>query len=114
MMMALLIHSDCTGKLAKLILLLSSPTDGEVVAAARAIGRTLNSVGCDWHDLATLLQSSTNLLPSEWRQAVAECLRWPELLLPKKFDFLTGVRRQAKLSPKQADWLDGIVERGRS
>lgn len=39
-------------KLKKLIKLLSSPNDGEVVAAARAILRTLEADGTDIHDLA--------------------------------------------------------------
>jgi hypothetical protein len=39
-------------KLGKLIRLLSSDKDGEVLAAARAIGRTLNSEKLTIHDLA--------------------------------------------------------------
>lgn len=39
-------------KLQKLIKLLSSPNDGEVVAAARAILRQLQAEGSDIHDLA--------------------------------------------------------------
>jgi len=42
-------------KLAKLILLLGSDQDGEVLAAARAIGRTLGAVKADWHDLVRAL-----------------------------------------------------------
>lgn len=38
-------------KLAKLIPMLSSPMDGEVVAAARAIEKSLKGAGLDWHDL---------------------------------------------------------------
>ena len=44
--------SDAAPRLAKLLPMLSSDKAGEVVAAASAIGRTLASVGCDWHDLA--------------------------------------------------------------
>jgi hypothetical protein len=117
LMSSQLIQSDCAGKLSKLILLLSSNVDGEVLAAARAIGRTLESEGCDWHDLADIVVRplpSPIFSPPEWRQAVAECLRWPELLSPKELGFLTTVRRQAKLTPKQGDWLDAIIERVRS
>jgi hypothetical protein len=39
-------------KIAKLIPLLASDHDGEVVATARAIDRTLKSAGLDLHDLA--------------------------------------------------------------
>lgn len=40
-------------KLAKLIPLLSSDKDGEVVATARATERTLPAEGFDWHGLAS-------------------------------------------------------------
>ena len=42
-------------RLAKLVLMLSSDRDGEVVSAARAIGRTLRSGGTDWHAFAARL-----------------------------------------------------------
>lgn len=113
-MSQLILQSNCAGKLSKLILMLSSDVDGEIVAAARAIGRTLRADGHDWHDLAGLVArpaQSPTFSPSEWRQAIAECLRWPELLSPKELDFLTTVGRQAKLTPKQSGWLDAIIER---
>jgi hypothetical protein len=40
------------GKLSSLVRLLASDRDGEVIAAARAIGRTLKSVGADFHAFA--------------------------------------------------------------
>ena len=49
-MMALPVEAG--GRLRKCILLLSSDHDGEVLAAARGIGRTLTSLGMGWHDLA--------------------------------------------------------------
>ena len=45
-------------KLAKLLPLLASDKDGEVVATARAIGRTLAAAGADWHDLVRMLTES--------------------------------------------------------
>ena len=44
-------------RLAQLIPLLASDKDGEVVATARAIGRTLKQAGSDFHDLAATLRS---------------------------------------------------------
>jgi hypothetical protein len=41
----------------KLLPLLASEHDGEVVAAARAIGRTLAAAGLDWHALANAIQT---------------------------------------------------------
>jgi hypothetical protein len=43
-------------KLRKLLPLLSSDKDGEVVATARAIERTLRSEGFDLHDLAAVVE----------------------------------------------------------
>jgi hypothetical protein len=43
-------------KLSKLIPLLGSDQPGEVVAAATAIHRTLQSAGCDFHDLVAAIE----------------------------------------------------------
>lgn len=44
-------------RLGKALALLGSDQDGEVLAAARAIGRTLESAGMDWHALAALVSA---------------------------------------------------------
>jgi hypothetical protein len=44
-------------KLGKLLKMLSSPRDGEVIAAARAILRTLEGAGADIHELARRVES---------------------------------------------------------
>lgn len=46
------VPAEAGDRLRKCVLLLSSDQDGEVIAAARAIDRTLSSMGMDWHDLA--------------------------------------------------------------
>jgi predicted nuclease of predicted toxin-antitoxin system len=50
--------SDLQRKLPKLLKLLSSDNDGEVLAAARAIGRLLDSGEADFHDLAALYENN--------------------------------------------------------
>ncbi|CAH1696805.1 hypothetical protein CHELA1G11_70030 [Hyphomicrobiales bacterium] len=47
-----------SGALGKLVRLLSSDHDGEVVNAARAIGRSLQAAGSDWHELADRLSGA--------------------------------------------------------
>jgi hypothetical protein len=42
-------------RLGKAVALLGSPEEGEVLAAARAIGRTLESAAMDWHGFAQLV-----------------------------------------------------------
>jgi hypothetical protein len=44
-------------KLEKLLKMLSSPQEGEVIAAAQAIMRTLKSAGADIHELAACVKS---------------------------------------------------------
>lgn len=56
-MMALPVEAG--DRLRKCVLLLSSDQDGEVLAAARAIDRTLTSLGIDWHDLADAIAEPT-------------------------------------------------------
>jgi hypothetical protein len=54
-----------TDKVTKLIKMLSSSNDGEIVAAARALMRTLESEGSDIHDLAKRIESSGGISPAE-------------------------------------------------
>jgi hypothetical protein len=56
-------------KLAKLIRLLGSPQEGEVVAAARAIQRTLASESLDLHDLVDALFPAAQPARSTTRSA---------------------------------------------
>lgn len=49
------LSSTVTIKLAKMLPLLASDQDGEVVATAAAIGRVLAGAGASWHDVAALL-----------------------------------------------------------
>lgn len=65
-----MIPSDITPKLAKLLPLLASNHDGEVVAAARAIVRTLTAAGSDLHALAVALEPS----PFDWRDLVRQAI----------------------------------------
>jgi hypothetical protein len=50
--------TSIAGKLAKYVRLLASDKDGEVVAAARAMQRTLLSIGADFHCLADRVERS--------------------------------------------------------
>lgn len=125
-------------KLAKLALMLSSDQPGEVVAAARAIGRELKSMGRDWHWLAgRLLGEVPQPRPaprpdygpsartygvytiSELR-AMAESLTHPDVILElasKESEFvwvtLARLRRYGDrtfFSPKQRKYLVDLWE----
>jgi hypothetical protein len=101
-------------RLSKLLLMLSSPHDGEVVAAARAIDRTLHDGGHDWHDLAKALLPS-RVAPdavdlSSDKSTVWWCFHRRHLLSPRDRQFIeTLAKRHKPLSPKQQKWLQDIV-----
>jgi hypothetical protein len=57
-----------TEKLGKLIKMLSSPNDGEVVAAARAITRALAADGADIHELAKRVEGGGRLSKAEMQK----------------------------------------------
>ena len=62
-----MIDVGTTEKLEKLVRLLSSDKEGEVVAAARAIQRTLSNAGSDIHELAERIRGG-KLSESEMRK----------------------------------------------
>jgi hypothetical protein len=88
--------STLTKKLEKLIPLLASNHDGEVVATARAIGSALAAEGFDFHDLAG------SLVPYIARRETVSATIAP----PPAFDALTLFERRAWLEAiRKVDWL---------
>ena len=69
-----MIPAEILPRLAKLLPLLASDKDGEVVATARAICRTLTGAGTDLHALAKHLTDGTPdwAAPIDWGAAFAE------------------------------------------
>jgi hypothetical protein len=78
-------------KLHKLIPVLSSDKEGEVLAAVRAISGALASEGLDWHDLSSVL--STEFAK---RQSISSAIA-----PPASFDLLSHQERRA--------WLDALI-----
>jgi hypothetical protein len=108
----------------KLIRLLGSNRDGEVLAAARALDQTLRSAGFDWHDLADvaerclLLRSATTSIARSsssarppWQELAEECLRHGGYSLKRsEIDFLSSMSGwPTSPSDRQLAWLDAIV-----
>jgi len=60
-------------KLRKLVLMLSSSHDGEVIGAARAIGRALADAGTDWHQFAEAVTRAHH--SNDWQAMAQFCLR---------------------------------------
>ena len=104
-------------KLAKMLLMLSSDCDHEVVAAARAIDKALQNAGFDWHDLAAAIHPmpiQSDAGANWWKQhdersIISWCLNRSFLLSVQDREFLENVSEQCNpLSLKQQQWLSDI------
>jgi hypothetical protein len=105
----------------KLILLLSSDKDGEVVSAARAIGRVLAGAGLDFHDLANALgaEEMVRCEPETWREVARWCRDNDHgRLTPDERRFVADMANRlvcgGQPSDKQSAWLRAIYTRLRS
>ena len=71
-----------TDKVAKLVRLLASDRDGEVLAAIAALKRTLDIAGMDLHDVAAALQAGLKPRPPEitrWEPSAPDLYNWESL-----------------------------------
>lgn len=105
-------------KLAKLIPLLGTDRDGELVATVRAIGRTLEAANLTFHDLADAVRPGETPRPKLNETPFMKCnaaLDQMHNLSPKEVKFLRDVgqlsARRHTLSAKQLAWLDAIYKR---
>jgi hypothetical protein len=104
-------------KLRKLLLMLSSNKDGEVVNAARAIERTLRAANADWHDLTERLSAPRSPPPppppsASWEAKREFCLRHENLLRGREYAFVFGLGDwDGELTEKQGAWLNSIYAR---
>jgi len=117
--------------LAKLIRLLASEIDGEVLAAVRALGRALKESGCDFHDLASIVEAPSTAPSARaeadlrnhfggddgetelpWQRMVDACT--DQLGRSRERQFLQTMQRwHGTPTPKQLGWLVALFERVR-
>ncbi len=111
-----------TTKLSKLIPLLGSDQPGEVVAAATAIHRTLQSAGCDFHDLVAVIESPPPAARPrtdfhsepdvDLQEMVEFCVHHAGSLTPKEASFVRQMHRHVTMgwhiSIRQQAWLESI------
>jgi hypothetical protein len=108
-------------KIQKLIRMLSSPNDGEVVAAARAILRTLEAEGADIHELAARVEGR-GLSQAEMKRIYDEAFRRGKDAATVEADFhntegpsfhemALAIQREAngRLTPKEEDFVNDMV-----
>ncbi|GJE19541.1 hypothetical protein AIGOOFII_4292 [Methylobacterium marchantiae] len=125
-------------KLIKLLPLLASEIDGEVVSTVRAIGRTLSAAGVDFHDLTDSLVKARVVIPPRpaggafnyadvYRQALGmEVMTFTRRLARDALACRSGIRtkcspggrsrRNACVStgPCRSEMADGFSDRSRS
>jgi hypothetical protein len=104
-------------RIGQLVRMLGSDQDGEVVAAARAIGRTLKSAGEDFHSLAATIERSEPEVSSDRAEYCRAMARW----LIEKSGARFSEKEQAFLhdmtawpgepTERQEAWLRAIFER---
>jgi len=117
---------DIAERLGPLIGKLGSPHDGEVVSAARALGRQLEIPGLNFNDLAIALLAEpvTRIVYRDrdpdplldWCEIADLCAEHSEWLSDKEADFVVNMRRilsrpGVEPTPKQAKWLQNILDR---
>jgi hypothetical protein len=97
-------------KLALIIPRLGSDHDGEVVATARAIGRTLTAAGLDWHDLAIAAKTALPVCrqPPPPRDEPSAPL-WSELAPEGKLAWLALLGGQTWISQWDRDFVASIA-----
>lgn len=112
-------------RLGKAVALLGSPADGEVIAAARAIGRTLETAGMDWHGLAALVAAEAarqaapaftfaTTGPRAARKLMAHLARQPGVTAPDRArlerlrERLLTARLRKPLAADEIAWLDAL------
>jgi hypothetical protein len=119
--------------LAKLIRLLASEIDGEVLAAVRALGRALKQSGCNFHDLASIVEVPSTAPSARaeadlrnhfggddgetelpWQRMVNVCIGHPGCFTSKERQFLQTMQRwRGTPTRKQLNWLLALFERVR-
>jgi hypothetical protein len=102
-------------QLGKLVRLLASDREGEVLAAVEALKRTLASSGHDLNDLADMIDSKQAITGAEWRLPLQWLREHINLLAPREAAFVLNmtvlVGRGGMPSARQAEWLLGLFDR---
>ena len=99
---------------AKLVRLLASDHDGEVLGAVRALKSTLLAAELDLHDLANIVEFSPHrgMLAASPREMIKCCRMCPELLTSKELAFVHSMARwHGTPTQRQLTWLCALYGR---
>ena len=104
-------------RLTRFLGMLGSDFDGEVATAGRLADKLVRAAGLTWHDVLSPSLPPPDRDPGadpprgDWRRTAAACRRYPHLINRWEADFLVGLPRFPRLSPKQRSTLHKIVVR---
>jgi hypothetical protein len=110
------VDAQIADRLAKLLGMLGSDRDGEVINAARAANKLVRSSGLTWFDV---IASPTRLSDgwhecgfADWRDAVSFCFDSSYRLSVRERDFIRSMQHwRGAPTEKQLGWLLAIYER---
>ena len=109
-------------QVAKLIRLLASPVDGEVIATVAALRRVLSSANLDLHNLANVVEfcahreapqiASTIADDLDVREMIRRCCEYSDLLSVKELAFVRSMAKwRGEPTERQMAWLSSLYER---
>jgi hypothetical protein len=114
---------EICGRIGKLIRLLGSDKDGEVIAAVAALRRTLDAAGTDLHGLAAMIErqhSQPRLDPHSddrepdtlpWKVMASICRKRLDAIPARHHQFILQMsRRRTPPTPRQFDYLLDLYE----
>lgn len=120
---AVILASDDRDKLCRLLAMLTSDYDGEVINAARAAARIITRIGLTWDQTIPERVTPPPPAPDEpeqndyrhddyysppWRVDLAECIKREHALSDWERNFLHSIAHRSSLTPKQAGVFDRI------
>lgn len=105
-------------RLVKLLGMLASSYDGEVVNAGRLANSMLKAAGATWHDVIAPPRLPAPMRPEQgWcrpvsiSQSVRVCLSWPQALNAWELNFIRTINGRKSLTEKQRQTLHNIVDK---
>lgn len=101
------LHQNDLQKLAKLLGMLGSAHDGEVLAAARKAHNLLTAKGASWYDVLAIPETIQQAAPAHHALA-RELLAHKRRLTNWERTFLRGILDFSTLTTEQADKLEEI------
>ena len=114
--------ADIAPTIAKLLRLLASDKDGEIVASVHALRRVLGSANLDLHDLASVVEfsahreapqiASATADDDDAREMIRRCCECSDLLSTKELAFVCSMARwRGQPTERQLAWLFVLYER---